>query len=220
MARFALILDFDGVIADSEPLANQTLADLLTELGATTTLEQSYARYVGRRISEIAVAVAAHHRIALPEDFERMLLEATIARFQAELEPVPGVRDFLARHAETPKAIASSSPVRRLKASIETLGLGDAFGEHVYSADMVRRGKPAPDLFLMAAAAIDARPAKCVVVEDSPSGVEAGVAAGMRTIGLLAGGHILPGHEARLRDAGAWRVVDDFSGVAAALAEL
>lgn len=220
MGRLALILDFDGVIADSEPLSNVVTADLLTELGSSTTAAECQARYLGKRIADMATMVEARHGITLPDDFEARLIDATIKRFLAELAPIPGVKAFLETHRQTPKAVASSSPMRQLRACIARFGLEAELGAHVYSAEMVPNGKPAPDLFLHAASAIGADPADCVVVEDSPTGVQAGVAAGMRVIGLLAGGHIQPGHGDRLRAAGAWRIANDYASVEAALAQM
>lgn len=218
--NLALIFDFDGVVADSEPLANLVMCDMLASLGAPTTLEEAYARYVGKRMHEVVEAVNARHGVTLPDDFATRLEDRCLERFGAELQPIPGLPEFLSQHRTTPKAVGSSSPVRWLEAAIRTLGLTDALGRHIYSADHVARGKPAPDLFLHAAAAIGAAPADCVVIEDSPMGVQAGVAAGMRVVGLLAGGHIQPGHADRLNAAGAWRIAESYTDVEAALAEL
>ena len=207
---FALVFDCDGVIADSETLANRILADLLTRCGAPTTLAQSLATYVGKQPPEIVTTAEALHGVALPADFAERLLSETVLAFDRDLRPVPGVDAFIRAFATTPKAVASSSPPARLQKTIDLLGFADAFGPHVYSASLVPRGKPHPDIFLHAARAIGATPADCVVLEDSPSGVMAGVAAGMRVVGVLAGGHIGPDHAARLAAAGAWRIAQDF----------
>jgi len=216
----ALILDFDGVIADSEVSANEALAALLTDCGAPTSLAQSYQLYMGKQPGEIVQAAEALHGIRLPADFLDRLAAVTFERFRDSLRPVPGAPEFLAAFGGTPKAIASSSAPERLALSLDALGLADAFGGHVYSAQTVPRGKPAPDLFLHAAKALGAAPEACIVVEDSPSGVQAGRAAGMTTIGLLAGGHIQPGHQARLREAGADHIADSFADVARLLRRL
>ncbi|MEQ9125249.1 MAG: HAD family phosphatase [Alphaproteobacteria bacterium] len=206
----ALVFDCDGVIADSETLANRTLADLLTRCGAPTTLAQSLATYVGKQPPEIVTTAEALHDVALPADFAERLLAETIQAFDRDLTAVPGVGGFIRAFAATPKAVASSSPPARLQRTIDLLGFADAFGRHVYSASLVPRGKPHPDIFLYAARAIGAAREDCVVLEDSPSGVMAGVAAGMRVVGVLAGGHIGPGHAARLAEAGAWRIARNF----------
>lgn len=212
----ALIFDFDGVVADSEPLANTVLAELLTAAGAPTTLEQSYERYVGKQAHEIVAAVKAGHGLELPADFLDRLRAATFERFRQDLQPVVGVEAFIDAFAGWPKAIASSSAPDRLALSLDVLGLAERFGRHVYSAQQVPRGKPFPDLFLMAADALGAAPADCLVLEDSPSGVQAGRAAGMTVIGVLAGGHIRPGHAERLRAAGADFLTETFEEAARA----
>lgn len=215
----ALILDFDGVIADSETLANQVLADHLSAAGAPTTLEQSFDRYMGKRLPDLMAAAEARHGVRLSANFADSLQSATLDRFRASLQPVPGAHDFLARYVQAPMAVASSSAPERLALCLDVLGLTDCFKGHVYSAAMVPKGKPAPDVFLLAAANLGVHPKDCIVVEDSASGVQAGVAAGMHVIGLLAGGHIRPGHRRKLKDAGAWRVVDDYAALTTILAE-
>ncbi len=209
--RRALLFDFDGVVADSEPLANRVLADLLTECGAPTTLEQSYARYVGKQPPEIVTAAAEIHGLDLPADFAGRLLARTLVSFATDLRPVAGFAEFADAFRTAPRAVASSSTPERLAASITALGLEDYFGTHVYSAAMVRRGKPAPDVYLLAAERIGMPADACVVLEDSPSGVRAGVAAGMTVVGLLAGGHIGAGHGERLAAAGAAYVAPDYA---------
>jgi beta-phosphoglucomutase-like phosphatase (HAD superfamily) len=110
--------------------------------------------------------------------------------------------------------IASSSAPERLAPCIEAIGIGDLFGANLFSASEVARGKPHPDIFLLAAGRMGADPRDCLVVEDSPSGIEAGIAAGMTVIGLLAGGHIRPGDRERLAAAGAHHIAASHAEVA------
>ncbi len=117
-------------------------------------------------------------------------------RFRQDLTAIPGMPEALAR-LDGPRAVASSSSPERLRLSLGLTGLWDRFAPHVYSASMVQNGKPAPDLFLLAADRLGASPADCVVIEDSPAGIRAAQAAGMRVIGFLGGGHAGP---ARLAD--------------------
>ena len=112
-----------------------------------------------------------------------------------------GAQDFLENFAHLPKCIASSSSPDRLDLCLGVLGFRAAFGRHVYSASQVPRGKPHPDIFLYAARQMDVSPARSIVVEDSASGVQAGVAAGMTVIGLLAASYIQEGHAKRLYSA-------------------
>jgi HAD superfamily hydrolase (TIGR01509 family) len=205
-----IIFDFDGVIADSEVLANAVLAEMVSDLGVQTTLEDAYDRYMGRRFAEVVATIESDVRRPLPDDFAINLQDRLVRRFRESLKPVDGAREFLDSIVALPKCIASTSSPDRLQSSLEILGLGAAFGPHVYSASMVARGKPYPDIFLYAAHQVGVPPAQAIVMEDSASGVEAGVAAGMTVIGVLAASHIRPGTRDLLFGAGAHYVVDTF----------
>jgi len=134
---------------------------------------------------------------------EQRVLDA----FPHELQPIPGIANLLERSG-LPRCVASSSDPDRIRLSLELTGLDHHFHEDfVFSAQMVERGKPEPDLFLMAAYRLGARPSSCLVIEDSPHGVAAAVAAGMPVVGLVAGGHATPSLADRLRAAGADHVV-------------
>jgi HAD superfamily hydrolase (TIGR01549 family) len=201
-----IIYDFDGVIADSEALANAVLADVVTELGLPTTLQDSYDRYMGKRAAEVAAAIETQLGRKLAPTFSDDLRMATLARFRGGLKEVEGASHFIREHARLPYCIASSSSAERLKVSLEAIGLFETFADRVFSADLVPRGKPYPDIFLHAADRIGVAPAHCLVIEDSIGGVHAGVAAGMGVLGLCAGAHIQSGHAERLREAGATAV--------------
>ncbi|WP_073977139.1 HAD family hydrolase [Erythrobacter donghaensis] len=210
----AVIFDFDGVIADSEMLANAVLAEELTALGLPTSLEESYARYVGTRWAEMIALIEAGLGHALPPGWDERLSARMTARFRRDLAEVPGAGDFIRALGEMPRAIASSSSPARLAQCLEVLGLAPAFGPHVFSAELVANGKPAPDIYLLAAERLAVAPEACLVIEDSPSGVQAAKAAGMEVVGLLAGAHIRPGHDARLRAAGADHLAASWGAVA------
>jgi len=202
-----LIFDFDGVIADSEIIANRVLARLVTEAGFPTRLEDSLRRYCGRRWADVARRVEADLGGPLPAGFQAQLLDETLAAFSAELTQTAGARSFIRRFAHAPRCIASSSAMPRLSHCLTLLGLEKLFRGRVISADMARRGKPAPDIFLLAAGRLRIAPRRCIVIEDSPAGVRAGCAAGMTVIGFCGGSHVRAGHAARLRAAGAHHVV-------------
>ena len=205
-----LIFDFDGVIADSEVVANAVLAEAVSELGVPTTLEDSYARYMGKRFPDVLTAVESDIGRPLPETFADAFQMRTLERLRRELKPVPGARDYIEAHAHIPHCIASSSSPDRLEACLEVLDLQALFGARVYSASQVPRGKPHPDIFLHAADRMAVPPSCSIVIEDSTAGVEAGIAAGMTVIGLLAASHIQEGHGDRLRAAGAHHVARTF----------
>ena len=199
----ALIFDFDGVIADSEAIANTVLAEIVTALGQATTLDQSLDRYAGRRWDDAMAEIEAAIGKPLPLDFSGELKRATLDRFRTDLKEVSGAAAFIRRFAHLPRCIASSSSIDRLQLCLSVLGMEAEFGEHVFSADMVARGKPHPDIFLFAAAKLGVSPERCLVIEDSTGGIKAAVAAGMTAVGLCAASHIRAGHDVKLRDAGA-----------------
>ena len=213
----ALIFDFDGVIADSEAIANTVLAETVTDLGHSTTLDQSLARYAGRRWDEVVAEIEAAIGRPLPSDFSGQLKHATLDRFRTDLKEVSGATNFIRRFSHIPRCIASSSSIDRLQLCLSVLALEAEFGGHVFSADMVARGKPHPDIFLFAAGKLGVKADECLVIEDSAGGVRAAVAAGMTAVGLCAASHIREGHDLKLRDAGAvhlahsWSEVENFA---------
>jgi HAD superfamily hydrolase (TIGR01509 family) len=209
----ALIFDFDGVIADSEAIANTVLAETVTGLGYSTTLDQSLSRFAHRRWVEVMAEIEAATGKPLPTDFSDELKHATFARFRTDLKEVSGAADFIKRFARLPRAIASSSSIDRLKLCLSVLGMEAEFGEHVFSADMVARGKPHPDIFLFAAARLGVSPERCLVIEDSTGGIKAAIAAGMTAVGLCAASHIREGHDVKLREAGALHLAQSWKEV-------
>jgi len=215
-----LIFDFDGVIADSEALANTVLAEAVTALGLPTMLDDSLTRYVGKRAAEVVAAIESGVGRPVPDGFADALQAATLERFRIDLREVEGASAFIARFASMPRCIASSSSMERLRLCLDVLGLAEMFGNNVFSADMVARGKPSPDIFLLAAERMDVAPALCLVIEDSPGGVRAGVAAGMTVIGLCAGSHVRNGHAERLLEAGAHFAAANWVEVAAIVTPL
>jgi HAD superfamily hydrolase (TIGR01509 family) len=199
----ALIFDFDGVIADSESLANTVLAEQVSSLGSSTTLDEAIERYCGRRWSDVLVEIERHIGGALPPDFSDGFSAATLRRFEAELKEVDGAWKFIRRFADVPRCIASASSLARIQLCLKVLGMVEEFGSRVFSAESVVHGKPHPEIFLFSAAQLATAPCDCLVIEDSVNGVRAAVAAGMTVIGLYAASHIRSGHADRLKDAGA-----------------
>src|SRR5437868_10341036 len=165
----ALIFDFDGVIADSEVLVNAAMAQGVSRLGLAMTTEQSITTYLGMRWPEVVArtkTLLAERGLAdaLPDDFGEDLKANIHRRFKSELTEVSGAHAFIRRHAHVPRAIASSSSADRLALCLDALDLTGDFGAHVYSADLVKNGKPAPDIFLLAAERLNIRPADCIVI--------------------------------------------------------
>ncbi len=212
-----IILDFDGVVADSELLANTYLAEFLTAQGLPTTAEQSIARYMGRRWADTEASVAQALGRALPSDFQERYRAFVGGRVRSNVQAVPGVVEFLARHHTHRFCVASSSTPDWLTHGVAKFGLGHALDGRLYSAIAVANGKPAPDVFLHAAAQMGVPPERCAVLEDSAAGVQGAVAAGMTVLGFLGGAHIRTEHGPMLRSAGAHGLAQTFADVASQL---
>lgn len=206
----AFIFDFDGVIADSEVLSNTVLAEIVTELGVPTTVEDAYRDYMGKRFHEVIAAIEKAVGRTLPQSFSVQYQGRTLERLRRELSPIAGVREFITKFVDLPRCIASSSSPDRLAVCLEVLEMTALFEGRVFSASDVARGKPHPDIFLHASAEIGISPRECIVIEDSASGVIAGLAAGCTVIGLLAAGHIREGHAITLKEAGAHYLATDY----------
>ncbi|WP_371669897.1 HAD family hydrolase [Streptomyces sp. NBC_00289] len=184
-----VIFDNDGVLVDSEPISNRLLAAYLTELGHPTTYEDSIRDYMGSAMHRIHDLVQERTGQRLPADFDDSFHRRVFAAFERELEPVPGVFGVFEKLAAdgVPYCVASSGSHERIRVGHRKTGLDRWFDDaRIFSAQDVGRGKPAPDLFLYAAERMGVEPARCVVVEDSPLGVRAAVAAGMNVVGFTA----------------------------------
>jgi len=192
-------------------LSNAVLAEIVTELGVPTSIDDAYRTFMGKRLGEVIEAIELAAGRKLPADFADAYQQRTFDAFRARLKPVAGARDFIEAWRDVPQCIASSSSPERLALSLDVLGLAPLFEGRVFSASTVARGKPHPDIFLYAAARLGIDASDCVVIEDSLSGVTAGRAAGATVIGLTAAGHIQSGHDARLKGAGAHHVVSSFA---------
>lgn len=213
-----VIFDCDGVLVDSEALACVVHADVLTQHGYAISPEQVHDRFLGRSAREARLEVETELGRAFPDAYTAQL-RATIDRvFGEQLRPIPHIADTLAR-LSLRVCVASSGTPTRIRSSLGTTGLLDFFAPHLFSAMQVEHGKPAPDLFLFAAAQMDTPPSRCVVVEDSVPGVIAARAADMTVIGFTGGSHCRPGDADRLRAAGAGIVIDDMRGLPALIAQ-
>lgn len=217
----AIIFDFDGVLIESEYVGNVNIARVLTDLGYPTTVEQSLDSFVGLGGRDFIGAVERYIGGPVPDSFyaarrledDRVLADG--------LEAVAGAVDFVRALSVTmPRAIASSSTTHWITTHLDHIGLRDAFGSHIYSGrEHVTRGKPAPDIYLHAAKAIDVDIARTLIIEDSPVGVTGAVASGAQVVGLAVGRHCGDGHDAKLRAAGAPRVVHGFDAIAEMLGQ-
>ncbi|MFD7922973.1 HAD family hydrolase [Streptomyces sp. NPDC059740] len=184
-----VIFDNDGVLVDSEPLANTILAAYLTELGHPTTYEESVRDYMGAAIHRVHDTIRERTGRRLPATFDEDFHQRVFDAFARELQPVAGVEEVLRElgAAGVPYCVASSGSHEKIRVGHRTTGLDHYFLDaRVFSAEDVGRGKPAPDLFLHAARSMGVAPERCAVVEDSVLGVEAAVSAGMDVYGYTA----------------------------------
>lgn len=212
----AIIFDFDGVLLESEFEGNRELAELLTDLGHRTTVEEALTHYVGLSGPQFIEAIEQRIGTTLPAEFHERRREQSIRALRDGVRAVVGAVEFVrSLPPHLPTAVASSSSVRWVSGHLEHLGLTDAFGEHVYSGrEHVERGKPAPDLYLYAARQLGAEIGRCAIIEDSAVGATAAVASGARVIGLSAGWHCFGGHIERLKKLGVSEVAESFDEVA------
>jgi len=201
-----IIFDCDGVLVDSEILSCGTDAAMMTEAGYPITAETLISRFIGWPKPDIWAAIAQERGEPWPDGLFERAIAVLMKRIETELEPVDGVAGALAQ-LPGKSAVASSASRKKLDLSLKRCDLFDHFAPHIFSTEQVARGKPAPDVFLFAAAQCGAVPENCLVVEDSVAGITAARAAGMTVIGFTGGQHSYPGHAERLEQAGAVSVV-------------
>lgn len=186
-ARLGLVIfDCDGVIVDSEPVANRMVTEALAALGWAISPAEADRRFLGMTLTDMVPVIERQLGRALPRDWRESLMRRLVTALEQEAEPVAGAIEAL--HAVSalglPWRIASNSSHEEMRAKFSRLGIGALVVDRVHSHRDVGRGKPAPDLFLAAAAAEGVPPAECLVIEDSPLGVQAAAAAGMECLGF------------------------------------
>jgi HAD superfamily hydrolase (TIGR01509 family) len=207
-----IIFDCDGVLIDSEVIANRVNVEVLAGLGVEFTLEDYMERFVGVSLRDEVLEIETLRKIKLPDDYESRLMNHKYKVFDEELRAIEGIAEFVA-NINIPKAVASGSSPERLEYTLKLTHLWELFAPHIYSTTLVPKSKPAPDIFLYTADKFGVKPEKCLVIEDSTLGVRAGVAAGMTVIGFTGGSHIKPGHEEKLLELGAIKVFSKMQDV-------
>jgi len=209
-----VIFDCDGVLVDSELISNRILSRLLTQAGLEITADQCRARFTGISMASVRALVERDLGRSLPGDFEQSVFRADRIAFERDLTAVAGVAAVL-RAIPVAVCVASSGSPEKIANSLRVTGLADHFGDRIFSATMVANGKPAPDLFLLAAEKMATAPNRCVVIEDSAFGVTAGLRAGMRVVGFAGASHALgvPDYQDGLARAGAEIVFDDMAAL-------
>ncbi|MFO1204093.1 MAG: HAD family hydrolase [Tabrizicola sp.] len=190
MSEFDLVIfDCDGVLIDSEIISARMLVTELSRLGLTIDLTYVERNFLGRSYPVVMETIRREFDLDLPADFEARYRENLLIVFQKELRVVPHVHEVLAGIA-VPFCVATSSSPRRAQMSLALVGLSDLVGDRLYTSTMVARGKPAPDLFLLAAAKMGVDPARTLVIEDSLTGIRAGLAAGMTVWRFVGASHL------------------------------
>jgi HAD superfamily hydrolase (TIGR01509 family) len=183
-----LIFDCDGVLVDSEPISIAILVGIIKEAGVSMSEETAYERFLGKSMATVIDILRTDYGMIVTDDHLRRARAEMQLRFRRDLKPMPGIADML-KGSTVPRCVASSSQPERIRLSLEVTGLLELFEPHIYSATMVERGKPFPDLFLHAAHGMGAKPGRCVVIEDSPAGIIAAKDAGMRVFAFTGGSH-------------------------------
>ena len=183
-----LIFDCDGVLVDSEPISFDVLHETLHAAGAPVSRESAYRDFLGKSIASVSDMMSREFGITITEQHLSDMRHRLFERFRAELQPMANLIDVLETLA-LPHCVASSSQPERIRLSLEITGLLRHFEPNIFSATMVENGKPAPDLFLHAARNMGFAPENCIVIEDSPAGLEAARAAEMTVFAFTGGSH-------------------------------
>jgi HAD superfamily hydrolase (TIGR01509 family) len=203
-----IIFDCDGVLVDSEVISCRAHAETLTRHGYPITADQVLNRFLGVSDREARLMIENEISRKLPNDFESQVKQATLQFYADDLRAISYVGEAIAAIG-LPKCVASSGTPEKIRHGLTCAGLYDQLAPHIFSASEVKRGKPAPDLFLFAAEQMQAAPARCLVIEDSIPGVTGAVVAGMTVLGFHGGSHCRPGYGDTLRAAGAIMTFED-----------
>jgi HAD superfamily hydrolase (TIGR01509 family) len=208
-SKFDLIIfDCDGVLVDSEVISCRVHAEVLTRHGYPISVEQVFDRFLGRSSRQAHLEVEAELGRSLPDEYHSQLQDELFASFATTMEAMPHIDQALTAIAQ-PVCVASSGSHARMRVSLGRAKLYDTFAPHIFSASQVQHGKPAPDLFLFAAAQMATSPERCLVIEDSIAGISGALAAGMAVFGFHGGAHCHQGYGETLRAAGAALTFDD-----------
>ncbi|TFI59551.1 HAD family phosphatase [Sphingomonas parva] len=215
-----IIFDFDGVLLESEYAGNLQIAEYLTGIGHPTTAEQSMAEFMGLSGADFLAAIERWIGRPVPEDFHVARAEEDERVLAEGLESVAGSIAFIeSLPLDLPKAIASSSKSLWIETHLDHLKLRHHFEGMIFSGhEHVARGKPAPDIYLLAAERMGVSIERMVILEDSAVGVKGAVASGAEVIGLVAGRHCGPDHAERLRALGVHHIAGSFTDVARLIA--
>lgn len=197
-----LIFDCDGVLVDSEILAQQVLLEYIRPLGFTGDQRELRRRFTGKIEADIIAELSTESNMQIPDNFHLNMMDTLHKKIQQELQPVAGMRD-LVRSLKTPKSVASNSKQKQVRESLAITQMDDFFDQRYYTRDMVVMPKPAPDVYLFAVEEIGIHPDDVWVIEDSLTGVRSAKAAGLKVIGFAGASHNDVDHIDDLKKVGA-----------------
>ncbi|MFK7962836.1 MAG: HAD family hydrolase [Burkholderiaceae bacterium] len=206
----AVVFDCDGVLVDSERITNGVIAEMLREQGLDIDTEGSMRLFMGKTVRELLPEIEQMTGRPLPQTWYPEFLVRRDEGLRDRVERVPGIEQVVAylKTHSMPYAVASGADRPKMHLTLGKCGLLELFEPVMFGRDMVNHGKPAPDVYLLAMQTLDVDPARTIVIEDTPTGTAAGIAAGATVLGYAGTGN----HEA-LRNAGASQVFDDMLGL-------
>ena len=207
-----LIFDCDGVVIDSMLLHTEVESEAYQNIGIKISSQDLVRRFSGISQSEVDLILGKETGVSIPPDFAKSLEAQKKRVFAERLQPMMHLREILEDDLwDIPRCIASGRDLDGLKHDLTIVNLYDLFAPHLFSSEMVARGKPYPDLFFHAANQMKTQCNNCFVIEDGVSGVKAGVAAGMTVFGFTGGSHCDEEHAGQLKAAGASRIFSNMS---------
>lgn len=186
-----ILFDCDGVLVDSEPISTTVFVEYLVEMGLEINENTVYRKFLGRSMGALATVLSNEFDFTITDEHLQAIRGRLFNRLSSNLKPITGISQVIGS-LEQAICVASSSQVDRIRLSLGVTDLLRFFEPHIFSASMVENGKPAPDLFLHAARTMGVSPARCLVIEDSPAGIEAAKRAGMQVFAFVGGTHAAP----------------------------
>lgn len=202
-----IIFDCDGVLVDSEIIANKCFSDYLNAHGIPTTPSEVIEKHVGRSMASCKIMLEQSGH-SLPDSFVDDIRSNMLEALSHGIDPIAGIHQALDQ-IDLPVCVASSGRFVKIRQSLKLTNLSAYFEDNIFSASQVDHPKPAPDLFLLAAKTMGFDPARALVIEDSSVGVQGGVSAHMNVVGFTGGSHCEPGHGHALRQRGAHHILDN-----------
>lgn len=178
-----IIFDCDGVLVDSESISAKVFQEMAAELGFEMDFKTAVEQFAGASMNDNIQFVAENIEGAVPLDFEKEFRKRTYEAFKTEIKPIPGIHELLEK-VKVPICVASSGPVPKIRLNLTVTGLIDKFEGKIFSCYDIQSWKPEPQIYLHAANEMGFTPGECVIIEDSTSGIKAGVAGGFKVFAL------------------------------------